>query len=172
VRAWDAPTRLAHWSLASLVVFEWIRDDGGPVHRVAGYVAAGVVLVRWCWALVQPRGLAGLRPSPAATIAYLRELRRGRAPRHAGHDPLGVWMVWLLWILVLLLALTGWVSRWDAFWGDERVTDLHARMAEVLMAAAAVHVIAVGVMSWVWRENLPKAMLTGCKRAVEPDDSR
>ena len=28
-------------------------------------------------------------------------------------------MVWLLWIVVLLLGVTGWMSRLDAFWGDD-----------------------------------------------------
>jgi cytochrome b len=45
----------------------------------------------------------------------LRALRHGRAPRQAGHDPLGLWMVWLLWTLVVLLGLAVWISRFDAF---------------------------------------------------------
>lgn len=81
-----------------------------------------------------------------------------------GHDPLGLWMVWLLWSLVALLGLTGWMSHLDAFWGDERVQSIHSWLAYALMAAAIVHVLAVAVMSWRWRENLPATMVTGRKR--------
>lgn len=81
-----------------------------------------------------------------------------------GHDPLGLWMVWLLWSLVALLGLTGWMSHLDAFWGDERAQAIHAWLANALMVAAIVHVLAVGVMSWRWRENLPATMVTGRKR--------
>jgi cytochrome b len=166
VPVWDAAVRVCHWALAALVAFDLWRDDGDYVHRVAGYVAVGVVLARLAWAAL--RGRHGLRPSFASTRAYVTLLGQGRPPRSPGHDPLGLWMVWLLWTLVLLLGLTGWMSRLDMFWGDERVELVHSWLADALLVAACVHVAAVVAMSWVWRENLPAAMVTGRKRAVQP----
>src|SRR2546421_8306320 len=109
ISVWDAATRLFHWLLAGLVMLDLVRDDGGPLHRQAGYVAVGVVLARLTWAARThgAGGFAALRPSLMQTIAYLRN----GAPRAIAHDPLGIWMVWLLWCLVLLLGLSGWVSR-------------------------------------------------------------
>jgi cytochrome b len=172
VQAWDLAVRVLHWTLALGVALDFVFDDGGPLHRVVGYLAAGIVVLRLSWAAAT-RGharLAMLRPSPRATLAYLRELLHGRAPRQPGHDPLGLWMVWLLWILVLLLGVTGWMSRLDAFWGDDLVHDLHAWLADALLAAVFVHVVGVAVMSWVWRENLPAAMFNGQKRTIDPSD--
>ena len=174
VPVWDAAVRLSHWLLAALVLFEWVRDDGDRLHRVLGYVAVGVVVARLLWAAwVRGHGgyrghsgIRALRPSLARTLAYLRS----GAPRTLGHDPLGLWMIWLLWLLVLLLGLTGWMSRLDAFWGDERVQDLHAWLADALLVAVAVHVTGIAVMSWRWRENLPAAMLSGRKRGAEGPD--
>ena len=162
VRVWDVVVRLHHWMLAGLVVYCWIQDDGGPVHRTAGYVAAGVVATRLLWAAwAKGHGsLAALKPSATEALAYVR----ARAPRCVGHDPLGLWMVWLLWSLVLLLGLTGWMSRLDFFWGDERLQDIHAWLADALLAAVALHLVGVGVMSWWWRQNLAAAMVTGRKR--------
>lgn len=159
---WDVAVRLQHWLLAGLVIFCFFQDDGGRLHRVAGYCAAGVVVARLLWAvLAKGHGsLGALRPSLTATLAFIR----AGAPRCIGHDPLGLWMVWLLWLLVLLLALTGWMSRLDAFWGDERLQDVHAWLADGLLAAVAVHLLGVGAMSWRWRENLPATMVTGRKR--------
>jgi cytochrome b len=162
VRVWDAAVRLHHWLLATLVIFCWIRDDGGQVHRTAGYVAAGVVVSRLLWA-ARAKGhgsLGALKPSVSTTLAFIR----ARAPRHVGHDPLGLWMVWLLWSLVSLLALTGWMSHLDAFWGDERLQAIHAWLADALLVAVGLHLLGVGVMSWRWRENLPATMVTGHKR--------
>jgi cytochrome b len=159
---WDPFVRLLHWSLAALVAIDLVRDDGDYPHRLVGYGAAAIVLLRLCWALLS--GTHGLRPSVAETLAYLRLLSRGKPPRFLGHDPLGLWMVWLLWILVLLLGVTGWMSRLDAFWGDDLVHDVHALLANILLACVLVHVGAVVVMSWLWRENLPAAMVTGTKK--------
>lgn len=152
---------MLHWMLAGLVVFCLVKDDGGELHRTAGYVAAGAVVARLLWAaLTKGYGaLPALKPSVAATLAYVR----AGTPRCIDHDPLGRWMIWLLWLLVLLLALTGWMSRLDAFWGDEFLQDLHAWLADALLAAVALHLIGVAVMSQRWRENLPAAMLTGRK---------
>lgn len=162
VRVWDRVVRLCHWGLAALVVLDLVRDDGDWWHRLAGYVAVSVVAVRCLWAALHrgPGGWRALKPSIGDTLTYLR----GNAPRTLGHNPLGLWMVWLLWLLVLLLGLTGWMSRLDAFWGDERVHDLHAWLADTLMVSVAVHLAGVAVMSWRWRENLPAAMLSGRKR--------
>ena len=166
ISVWDAAVRLCHWTLAGLVLFDFVVDDGGPVHRVVGYVAAAAVVLRLCWAAFA-RGearFAALKPSPARTLAYLR----GGAQRAIGHDPLGVWMVWLLWTLVLLLGVTGWMTRLDAFWGDDRVQAVHDVLADVLLAAVVLHLAGVAAMSWKWRENLPAAMLTGKKRSQDP----
>ena len=124
-----------------------------------------VVLLRLTWVAVA-RGHGSLVPSVTGTLIYLRRLLRGRPPRTRGHDPLGLWMVWLLWILVLLLAITGWMSRLDAFWGDDGIHDIHALLADLLLAAVIVHLGGVAVMSWLWRENLPASMITRSKRPL------
>jgi cytochrome b len=166
VRVWDALVRLAHGVLAATVIFDWVRDDGDRLHRTVGYVAVGAVLVRLLWAALARRGYASLshlKPSLSATRAYLR----AGAPRQLGHDPLGLWMVWLLWALVLLLGLTGWVSRLDAFWGEDWPITLHAWLADALIACVLVHLLGVAGMSWHWRENLPASMLSGRKRGED-----
>jgi cytochrome b len=164
LRVWDPVVRLCHWTLAGLVVFDLVYDDGGYTHRMVGYAAAVVVLLRLGWAAVRGHSL---RPSIAETRLYVRQLLAGKPPRSNGHDPLGLWMVWLLWLLVLLLMVSGWASRLDMFWGDERVEEVHTFFADLLMLAMAVHVLAVVVMSVIWRENLPTAMITGRKRRLE-----
>jgi cytochrome b len=165
VRAWSVTIRLLHWTLAALVLVDFVHDDGDRTHRLVGYAAAAVVMLRLAWAVVTG-SLAELRPSLPATFAYVRLLARGRAPRSSGHDPLGLWMVWLLWLLVLLLGVTGWMTRLDAFWGDQQLHDVHALLADILLVSVACHLIGVGAMSWLWKENLPAAMVTGRKRAL------
>lgn len=162
VPVWDAAVRFLHWLLAGLVIFNLVADDGGWWHRTLGYAAAGVVGLRLTWSLVAAGagGLAALKPSVRETVAYLR----AGAPRHIAHDPVGLWMVWLLWLLVLLLGLTGWMTRWDMFWGEDGVRIVHAWLAQALQIAVLGHLLGVLVMSLVWRENLPQAMLTGRKR--------
>lgn len=162
VLVWGVAVRLLHWTLAALVVFCFVVDDGGPAHRGVGYVAAAVVGLRLLRAGFAggEEGLRALKPSLARTLAYLR----AGTPRTIGHDPLGLWMVWLLWTLVLLLGVTGWMTHLDAFWGDERLHAVHAVLADALLVAALLHVAGVATMSWRWRENLPASMLTGRKR--------
>jgi cytochrome b len=168
VAVWDVAVRLLHWSLAAGVLFDFYLDDGGWQHRTIGYAAAGVVAARWLWALFAggSAGFSTLKPSLRDTVSYLR---RG-APRTPGHDPLGLWMVWLLWLIVLLLGITGWMSRLDAFWGDEGIRSIHAWLAQALLIAVAVHLSGIVAMSVRWRENLVAAMLTGRKRPIDRTD--
>src|SRR5690349_10753057 len=107
--------------------------ETGRDGRVAAWDPAVRVLH---WSLAALALLAGgtasfatLRPSLRDTLSYLRL----GAPRTPGHDPLGVWMIWLLWSLVLLLGVTGWMSRLDAFWGDDGIRAIHAWFAHALL---------------------------------------
>jgi|SRR6266404_271112 cytochrome b len=167
VPVWDVVVRLLHWTLAALVTVDLVRDDGDRLHRIVGYAAVAVVLVRLGWAAVSRShgSFANLRPSVSASLAYVRLIVRGQARRPLGHNPLGLWMAWLLWTLVLMLGLSGWMTRLDAFWGDERVHDFHALLADMLLVAAILHLVGVATMSLLWKENLPASMVTGFKRA-------
>ena len=100
-----------------------------------------------------------------ALRAHAVEVFAGRVHRSLGHNPLGQWMAYLLWVLILTLALTGWMSRLDEFWGEEWLTDLHEALADGLMACLAVHLLGVAAMSRMQGENLVRAMITGRKRA-------
>lgn len=158
---WAWPVRLCHWSLAALVAVNFVEDSGDYWHRLVGYIAVGIVIIRLAWGAVSRSNgdLTGLRPSARNTLLYARQLRHGTVTRHAGHNPLAVWMIWLLWILVLSLGLTGWMSRLDAFWGDDAVHLVHSLLADLLLACVCLHLVAVAVMSVLLKENLPASML-------------
>lgn len=162
--AWPPVVRACHGALALCVGLAFlVWDDGGPNHRAVGYAALAVVGLRWAAGLVlrAPGRLAAMRPSLARSLAYVRACRMGPPPREAGHDPLALWMVWALWGLVVALGVTGWMLRLDAFWGDEPLQAVHRALSWTLVGAVAVHVLAVGVMSRVWRENLLRGIVLG-----------
>lgn len=169
VRVWDAVVRLTHWSVAALVLWELVEDSGGRLHRTLGYAAAGLVLLRLLWGFAgsPPARFSTWLPSVPGLLAYCRALLAGRAPRHLGHTPLGALMMLAMWTLILALAVTGWLSRLDAFWGEDWPVDLHAVLADCLMVLVVVHVAAAIAMGRMHGENLVAAMIHGRKRPDE-----
>ena len=167
VLVWDRVVRLTHWAVAALVLFDYWQDSGDRWHRNLGYAAAALVLLRLLWALVgSPRArFADWWPTPARLAAYCKGLLAGTPGASLGHNPLGAVMMLALWTLILGLAVTGWMSRLDYFWGEDAIKELHALLAHALIVLAGIHVLAVIVMSRVHRENLVAAMLTGRKSA-------
>jgi cytochrome b len=170
ILVWDLPTRAAHWLLVALVAWAVYDDSGGPAHRYVGYAAVAVVLCRVTWGFIGrgPGRIAAWFPSPRGTLDYLAALlENGKPSRHLSHNPLGAWMALFLWFLVLLLGITGFISRTDAFWGDEWLQELHAMISTVLLWSVAIHVLAAIAMSLAHKENLVVAMLNGRKRRDE-----
>ena len=160
-RLWEWPVRLCHWSLAGLVTVNFVEDSGDYAHRLLGYIAVGVVVARLMWGAVSRANgrLSVLRPSLDGALFYLGQLRQGVVPRYGGHNPLAIWMVWFIWSLVLLLGVSGWMTRLDAFWGDDTVHLVHALLADLLLVACCLHLLAVVVMSILLKEDLPLSML-------------
>jgi cytochrome b len=102
-------------------------------------------------------------PTIANIKHHLYEIRTQQFAPHIGHNPLGQWAVYLIWLLILLLALTGWLSRTDAYWGEDWPVDLHILFSNLLKTFVIIHLFAIVIMSKLQRKNLTKQMIAGKK---------
>ena len=173
VQVWDRAVRVLHWSLVvsvALAALSLIEALGlGALHRIAGYVALAIVLLRIVWGFTA-RGHARFTQfvrGPAVTLSYLRRVFARSEPRTLGHNPLGGWMIVALLLCVAALAFTGWLYTTDMFWGSEAVEDVHRTLAWTLLALVSLHVAGVIFTSVRHRENLVRAMFSGRKSLRE-----
>ena len=172
VRVWRPGIRLAHWALAGSVLGCLLLYQGGTWHERLGYLALAVVVWRVATGLIGPAGdrFSAFVRSRAATLAYAKAIRHGTEPRHLGHNPLGAWMILALLAAAGLAAASGAVYVTDAWWGDAAVYRLHQIAGWSLAVLVPLHLAGVALTSYLQRENLVKAMLTGTKRAAAPGD--
>ena len=91
----------------------------------------------------------------------MKEVVLGHAILHRGHNPLGMLAIYMIWPLVVLLAFTGWLSRTDAYWGEDVPVLAHLLFSNLLLGLVVLHVAAVIVMSRLQKRNLIKAMFIG-----------
>jgi len=168
IKVWDPVVRVLHWSLVALFVVAWqspLRSD--LVHEWSGYACLMIVTARVLWGMwggPHARFSAFLR-SPSATARYVRALAGGRAPRYAGHNPLGGWMIVALLATMAVVCVTGWMFTTDRFWGVAWVRTTHDLGTDILLGLIAVHIFGNAAMSILHRENLIAAMWHGRKRA-------
>lgn len=179
---WDLPVRIVHWSLVVCFAGAFITNRLGVAwfdwHVRFGYAVLALVAFRIVWGVVGTKHsrFASFVRSPTATLHYARRLGRGDVPTFVGHNPLGALMV------VALLVGLGAHAAFGLFSNDEIfntgplagavaketslvLTSWHRRGFYVLAAAAAIHIFAVIVHVLSKRDNLVRAMITGCKPA-------
>ncbi|MGP1717239.1 MAG: cytochrome b/b6 domain-containing protein [Methylophilus sp.] len=163
---WPWWVRLSHWLVAGGVIALWLMSyfwyETDWVHRSLGYVIVGVVLGRILLGsitLSQPARFYW--PGVAAISLHITEIRRGQVQPHRGHNPLGQWAVYLMWVLIAALAITGWLSRTDALWGEDWPVDAHAILSDCLMGLVAVHVLAIFWISKISGQDLLSQMIHG-----------
>lgn len=165
MKVWDPVVRTTHWGLAALVAIDLVNEAGAnPWHRYLGYVAVALVVVRLAWGCGH-RGYASLASMASRAWSALSHFKDRMAAGSAGHTPPGALMAFMLWGLVLLVGATGWMLGLDAFWGDDRVQQIHAWLAYALAACVCVHIVAAVATSYAQRVNLIKSMITGDKPA-------
>jgi cytochrome b len=178
VYVWDLFVRLFHWTLVlGFTVAYLTEDDLLNVHVWAGYVVGALIVARVVWGFVGPvhARFSDFVYAPAATLRYMRELILFRAPRHLGHSPGGGAMVIALLVLLTATVVTGLV----VYGGEqqagplagivskdtgEALEEFHAVIANITLAFVFAHIAAVVLASFVLRENLVRAMITGYKR--------
>jgi cytochrome b len=187
VRVWDAPVRVFHWSIVALVVLSWVSAENGymRLHLWSGLSLLTLLLFRIAWGFV---GSTTARFSdfirrPGQALAYLRAMRRGERPVHAGHNPAGGWMVMALLAVLLLQAGTGlFANDGVRFNGplaarissglSDRLTSLHGMIFNVILLLVWMHVVAVLFYRFVQGEDLIAAMISGRKpRNEAPADA-
>jgi cytochrome b len=173
VKVWDWPVRLLHWTLVGSIALGWLTTFlWFGAHQPVGWIALAAVALRLVWGFAGSRHarFAQFVRTPRATFVYLRQMRRGSAPRHLGHNPLGAWMINALLLCVTALCVTGWLYTTDALWGNATVDMLHRGFAWGLLGLIVLHVGGVIFTSLRQRENLVRSMLNGAKRAPRDDD--
>ncbi len=173
VRVWDPIVRAFHWTVAGGVIANLtiLRHDENP-HIYIGYAVVAALILRLGWGFVS-RGHARFTsfvPGPRELLGYFTAMLGKNEPRYLGHNPAGAAMIVLLLALLATVGTTGWLMGLDAFWGVTSVATLHEIAANLLIVAAALHVVGAIVESFRHRENLPLAMITGYKRAAEGTD--
>ena len=84
--------------------------------------------------------------------------------RNLGHNPAGALAMLSLMALVLLIGLTGYWSVKE-FYGD-LMSEAHEVMANIALGVVVIHVAAAVIMSFMQKENLVKAMVTGQKQGA------
>ena len=161
IKTWDCCVRLFHWLLVAAIAVAFLSSEVGsalsPWHVPAGWVAAILIAFRLVWGLVggeHARFANLIRPSRMA--GHVRGLFAGRVHASLGHNPLGGVAVLVLLALVAATTFTG-------ITGGE---DGHEAIAYILLAMIALHVVAVVAMSFLTRDNLIGAMITGRKKTT------
>ena len=168
-RVWSLPVRIAHWSLAVLVLIELFNDAGDKAHRYLGYAALLIVVLRVAYGFFSRNEAARVSlPSLRHGSEHLRSMLRRDVARERGHNPLGALMGLTIWMLVALLGLTGWLSRWDRFWGEDWPIDWHAWLSRALQVCVVLHLLGVVVSSVLEKQNLARAMISGKKYVDAP----
>jgi cytochrome b len=185
VKVWDPFVRMFHWSLAAAFAVAYFTggDEQLPVHTLAGYVIGALVALRLVWGLVGPQHarFTSFVRGPGEVWAYVKQLVLFKPPRYLGHNPAGaVMVIALLTLLVLTVASglmlygadqhAGPLAQWMAAapWADEEwLEEIHEVLANLTVFAVVFHVAGVILDSFLHRENLVKAMITGTKESVQ-----
>lgn len=189
VRVWDPFIRIAHWSLAAIILIDWFTDEPRWMHVWLGYLALALVVLRVIWGFVgsEHARFSNFVTGPKLVFDYLAGLIRFSSRRYLGHSPAGGAMILALLIMIAATAVTGMVNlaqdqgtgplasvvskveRPPRVPGQRRPQllskQVHEAVANITLVLVVFHVGGVILASLAHRENLIWAMITGRKRA-------
>lgn len=172
-KIWDPFVRIFHWSLVGLFAANaLIVDDDSWIHEWVGYALAALIMLRMIWGFIGPRyaRFASFLPGMRAITEQVGDIATRRRRTHLGHSPLGALMIFALLLSILGICASGYMMTTNAFWGVDWVEEVHETLVTGAEILIVLHIAAVLFESLRTGINLPRAMITGTKRA--PDDTR
>jgi cytochrome b len=178
ILVWDFPTRLFHWATAALIALAYVTYLLGWMdwHARAGDAVLTLVIFRLLWGFFgsDTSRFSRFVAAPRAAFAHLGRLFFREPDRQVGHNAAGGWMVLLLLALVLGEALSGiYVQNDVANQGPlsditparlaNAITATHWIFWDALLAAVALHILAIALYATAKGHDLVRPMITGVK---------
>ncbi len=175
ILVWDAPVRVFHWLLVLSFAGAYLTAESERwrlIHVSLGYTLGGLVAFRILWGLMGTRyaQFGSFVRGPSAVMRYVRALLRGEPEHHVGHNPAGAVAIVLLLLLSIASVASGWAIYNEV--GGNWLEGLHEGASNVMLAVVGVHVAGVVLASWLHRENLVRAMVTGKKEGAPEEGIR
>jgi len=173
ILVWDAPVRVFHALMVLAFAGAWLTAESERwrlLHVTLGWTMLGLVAFRIAWGLLGTRHarFSSFVRGPQAVKDYLRSLLQGKPQHHTGHNPAAALAIIAMLSLTAVVAASGWA----ALTGSDTWGEMHELAAGVMLALVGVHVAAVLLSSWLHRENLIGAMITGRKLGSPQDGVR
>ncbi|HEC26327.1 MAG TPA: cytochrome B [Gammaproteobacteria bacterium] len=187
IKVWDPFVRIFHWGLVLAFTVAYLtEEDVLSVHILAGYVILGLLSLRLVWGFIGPRyaRFSDFTYSLSSIRNFLKDTLNFRAKRYLGHNPAGGAMILLLIASLLLTSFTGLLLYAVAEQAGplagmititsefmrEALEETHEFFANFTLFLVFIHVTGVIIESFMHRENLARAMVTGNKRALNTNE--
>lgn len=175
ILVWDFPVRVFHWLMVASFAGAWLTAESErwrQIHVTLGYTIAGLVAFRILWGLVGSRSarFASFVRGPVAAARYVGSVLAGRAEHYTGHNPAGALAIIALLLLAVGVTASGWANFNEI--GGHAMEEVHEAAATIMLMVIGVHLLGVAIGSWVHRESLVRAMVTGRKMGHPRDGAR
>jgi len=173
IKVWSLFVRLSHWLLvAAFFTAFYLRDSEWfrQIHVYAGYTAGTILVLRIIWGF-KSTGYERFSAFPfdlSAAIQYGKSILTGGHPqRYIGHNPAGSVVIYAMLVVGIFTVISGITVYNDGYLPfDSSVLEyLHEYPAWGWAILVAMHISGVLTESWLHRENLVTAMITGKKKA-------
>ncbi len=181
---WDWTIRLFHWLIVLLIPLLWWTAEEGMMdwHRRLGLTMFALVLFRLVWGIAgswTARFLPMIRRL-GALPAYVGDLFGRRNRPSFGHSPIGTIAVFALLTALCIQVGTGLFSVdvdglesgplaiLISFKTGREIADFHELNFDILVLLIGLHIIAVAIYRFVFKDNLIRPMVTGRRSDVDP----
>jgi len=167
ILVWDAPVRTFHCLLALCFAGAYWSAESESwrlLHVTLGYTMGGLIAFRLVWGVLGTRyaRFGSFVRGPSALRRYLMAMVAGKPAHYIGHNPAGGVAIVLMLLTGVAIVASGYAVYNDL--GGDWLGELHAGAANTMLLLVGVHLAGVALASFMHRENLPRAMLTGTKQ--------
>lgn len=160
---WPWYIRLIHWGLALIILLDaFVLEEGDPPHRYIGYVAVGLILIRFFFGFFGKGKIHFKEMSihPKKILFFLKT-HFTREHHFEGHNPLASLVYYVMWIDVILLAVTGWLLGTDKYFGDEGIEVFHGQLSDALIALVVIHLLGMILDAILYKRKTWMGMISG-----------
>jgi cytochrome b len=170
---WDPFVRIFHWSLVlafTVSFYTHASDWDRLIHVRAGYIAGALLVARIVWGLTKT-GYAcfcSFPFDPRQATQHICHVLKGNAKRYIGHNPAGSLIIYAMLVTGLTAVGSGWLVFNEGWLIDqpELLQTIHQYSTWGWLVLVTLHVIGVVTESILHKDNLIRAMITGCKRVT------